>query len=376
VGGILCDLQKAFDCVNHKILLDKLEYYGIEGKFKMLIESYLTGRYQRVIVGDGIDSHNGSKWEIIKCGVPQGSILGPLFFLLYINDLPKIINKNNNMVLFADDTSIIITDTNKLNFERNLNQTFRDINTWFNVNLLTLNYNKTQYVEFRPMNYYTVTTQVSYDRTKLTNVTESKFLGLIIDSTLSWKQHIDYVIKKISIACYALRNIKYFIPLDTLKLIYFAHIHTIISYGIIIWGGSSCVNKVFILQKKAIRIITNSRPKESCRDLFKNAKIMTFFSQYIYSLVLFTINNDHLFTFNNEIHSYKTRAHSNLHLPAVNLTKYSKGAYISGIKAFNHLPQSIKRLATDEASFKLALKRFLYHHSFYSMREFYQHNWP
>jgi hypothetical protein len=101
------------------------------------------------------------------------------------------------------------------------------------------------------MNYHNVTTQISYDQTKLTNVTESKFLVLIIDSTLSWKQHIDYVIKQISIACYALRNIKYFIPLDTLKLIYFAHIHSIISYGLVIWGGSSCVNKVFILQKKS-----------------------------------------------------------------------------------------------------------------------------
>jgi hypothetical protein len=194
---------------------------------------------------------NGSKWEIIKCGVPQGSILGPLFFLLYINDLPKIINRINNMVLFADDTSIIVTDTNKFNFERNLNQTFKDINMWFNANSLTLNFNKTQYVEFRPMNYHNVTTQISYYETKLTNVTESKFLGLIIDSTLLWKQHIDYVIKKISAACYALRNIKYLIPLDTLKLIYFAHIDSIISYGIIIWGGSSCVNKVFILQKKS-----------------------------------------------------------------------------------------------------------------------------
>jgi hypothetical protein len=110
------------------------------------------------------------------------------------------------MVLFTDDTSIIVTDSNKLKFERNFNQTFKDINTWFNANLLTLNFSKTQYVEFRPMNYYNVTTQISYDQTKLTNMSESKFLGLIIDSTLSWKQHIDYVIKKISTACYALRN--------------------------------------------------------------------------------------------------------------------------------------------------------------------------
>jgi hypothetical protein len=131
-----------------------------------------------------------------------------------------------------------------------------------------------------------------------------------------------------------------------------------------------------MLQKKGIRIIMNDRPKESCRDLFKNSKIKTFFSQYIYSLVLFTINNDHLFNSNNDIHSYKTTAYCNLHLPAVNPTKYSKGSFISGIKAFNHLPQSIKRPATDEASFKHALKRFLCQHSFYSMQEYYQHNWP
>jgi hypothetical protein len=104
VGGIFCDLQKAFDCVNHKILLDKLEFYGIEGKFKT-IESYLTGRHQRVALGIITDSNNSSKWDVIKCGVPQGSILGPLFFLFYVNDLLKIINKDNNMVPFADDNN-------------------------------------------------------------------------------------------------------------------------------------------------------------------------------------------------------------------------------------------------------------------------------
>ena len=149
VGGIFCDLQKVYDCVNHEILLATLEFNGVEGKFKTLIESYLTGRYQKVVLGNKSDSNNSSKLEMIKCGVPQGSILGPLFFLYYVIDLHKIINKDNNIVLFGDDTSIIITDTNKLDFNININQTFQDINTLFKVNLLTLNFNKTQYLEFR-----------------------------------------------------------------------------------------------------------------------------------------------------------------------------------------------------------------------------------
>jgi hypothetical protein len=91
IRDIFCDLQKAFDCVNHKILMDKLEFYGTEGNFKTLIVSYLNGRYQKVTLNNNTNTSSSSKWEMIKNGIPQGSILGPLFFLLYINDLLKII---------------------------------------------------------------------------------------------------------------------------------------------------------------------------------------------------------------------------------------------------------------------------------------------
>jgi len=161
VGGIFCDLQKAFDRVNHKILLEKLEFYGVEGKFKTLIESYLPGGFQRVTLDNMTNYNNSSKWEVLKCGVPQGSILGPLFFLICINDLPTIVNKENNMVLFADDTSIIITDSNRQDYNITANQMLQDINTWFNINLLTLNFNKTQYLEFRTKNYHNVNTQIN-----------------------------------------------------------------------------------------------------------------------------------------------------------------------------------------------------------------------
>jgi hypothetical protein len=289
------DLQKAFDCVNHEILLYKLDFYKTEGTFKILLKSYLTDRQQRVIFGHISDSNNTYRWETIKCGVSQGPILGPLFFLFYINDLPKIVNKHISMVLYADDTSIILTDTYKLNFEKNLNQIFNDINAWFNNNLFTLNLKKKQYLEFLSMKCGNTIPQIIYNQKTISTGTETKFLGFIIDDTLSWKQHIEQVFNRSS-ACYALHNIKYLVSFATVRLIYFAHVQSIISYGIILWGGSSHAKKVFILRKKIIRIITNTKPREFCRDIFKKLEIMTLYSQYIYSLLLCVINNGHVFS--------------------------------------------------------------------------------
>jgi hypothetical protein len=117
--------------------------------------------------------------------------------------------------------------------------------------------------------------------------------------------------------------------------------------------------------------MTTTRSRESCRELFKKLEIMTLYSQYIYSILLFIVNNKYLFDSNNEIHHYRTRQNKDLHLPTINLSKFGKGAYILGIKAFNHLPQYIKALVNDVECFKSILRRFLYHHPFYSVAEYY-----
>jgi hypothetical protein len=129
-----------------------------------LISSFLNVRYQKVTVGNVTDSCKSSKWEERKNGVPQGSILGPLLFLFCRNSLPNMINNDNNLILFADDSSILVTDSNKLDFNININKTFLGMNTWFKDSLLFLNFNKTQYLEFRTKHCYNVNTEIKYDK--------------------------------------------------------------------------------------------------------------------------------------------------------------------------------------------------------------------
>jgi len=371
VGGIFCDLQKAFDCVNHEILIDKLEYYGIQGKFSSLIKSYLTGRFQRVIIGNSSHCSKSSNWKQIKNGVPQGSILGPLLFLMYINDLPRVLDVNTNKVRYADDTSILITGSNKIDFEKSINQTLQKINMWFQSNRLTLNVNKTQFLEFRLKHLFKDNIKTDYKQNYMNNAIEVSFLGLFLDGVLSWKKHIDQLTSKLCSACYVLRNIREVLSRVILKTVYFTHIHTLLSYGIIFWGSSSYAKKIFMIQKKSIRITTNSKPTDSCRHHFINLEIMMMYAQYIYSLMVHTVKNLHLYEFNNEIHEYRTRYNNTLHLPNANLKRYKDGPHFSAIKIYNHFPEYIQDLKGDLKRFKKTLKGYLCWHSYYSIQEYY-----
>ena len=194
---------------------------------------YLSDRYQRVLIKNTSSKYYLSDWEKVKLGVPQGSILGPLLFLFYISDLPGAINNLSKLTLFADESNLIFTHPNPTEFEEGINKVFEKIIIWFQINLMSLNSNKTYYMQFLSKTNYAVNVNISHKTNQISNVCHTNFLGLTLDSTLSWKPHTDQLISKLNSACYVIRSLKSLISLETLRMIYFSSVHSIISYGII-----------------------------------------------------------------------------------------------------------------------------------------------
>jgi len=192
--------------------------------------------------------------------------------------LPNLASTGTEVLLYADNTSIIVTTSNLENFETKINKTFGD-NNCFKVNQLILNYNKTNYLQFNMKNSWDCKLKPNYRGNCIKSSSYTKFLGLTMDDSLSWKAHIDQMMSKLNTACFVIRKIQAIMSLETLRMVYFAYIHSIISYGIIFWGNQPYSDKIFKIQKRVIRIITSSRRRDSCRKLFKNLGILPLYSQ-------------------------------------------------------------------------------------------------
>jgi len=284
-----------------------LKLYGISDKDFQLYQSYLGTRYcTTATYNDSKNSNKVSNWTKVRHGVPQGSILGPLLFLLYINDLPKIINKTSAPIIFAGDTSILFAHSNSIDFNKNIYIVFITLNKWLRANQLSLNFNKTNYVHLKTKRNMSVNLKIGFNNNFITNSSYTKFLRVTMNNILSWNNHIDLIMKKLSKACYVIRNAKTYMSVSSLKVIYYAFFHSIMSYGIIFRGNSSHSSIIFRIQKKAIRIMEGRGNRVSRRNVFKKLQILPLTSQYMLPSLMFVVKNKNLFVTNNENHNLDT----------------------------------------------------------------------
>lgn len=346
--SVLLDLQKAFDTVNHDVLLEKLNHYGIRGLPLDLIRSYLTGRFHYTEI-----KNIKSSTKLVKLGVPQGSILAPLLFILYINDLPTLC-QNLGIQLFADDTVISMSHQNFPDLVSQLNSQLELVNTWMISNRLTINATKTNVLLFsnRPLTLE----PIFIANTELKYLDSCKFLGVTLDTKLNFRVHIDYVISKISKSCGVLYRIRKCLPLKSRIDFYYAFIYPFLIYCVTIWGGTyqSYLDPLFIIQKKVIRIIAEIGYNDHTSKYFRMYNLLKFFDIFKFNISIYMYKNLEKYQ---KCHPRNTRSKADVVSKFHRLTLTQHSVSFLGPKIWNNLPNSIQT-AKSLPIFKDKLKKY------------------
>lgn len=362
-GAVFIDLTKAFDTINHSILLHKLESFGISGPPLELIRCYLIDRCQMV----QINGHLSSAKTVTR-GVPQGSILGPLLFLLFINDLPSVL-QSSKCLLYADDTTIFTASSNPIALQNALNTDLTSIHQWCVNNQLQMNATKTTFMAFHsPQKTVNLPLSVVINDHTIPASESTRFLGVILDKHLKFHAHAQSLLKKVSFGIHVILKARPYFPQHVILSLYYSYIHSHLSYCLSSWGNTynTHLDNLQRLQNQAVRLMTFS--PYLCRSipLYVDLKILPLNELFTLKLAVIMfrlIHQDvHIESFTPERFTNNNRTRfserENLLLPKAR-TNYGKmTAKFSGVSVWNSIPPEIKQSFTT-GSFCRRTKKYL-----------------
>lgn len=362
MGGLFLDLKKAFDTLNHEILLKKLECYGIRGVANTVIKSYLTNRRQFVQIED-----DRSRLAPINVGVPQGSNIGPLLFILFINDLPRL-GLNGKARLFADDTALFYPNKDVDTIITLMEKDLHTLNQYFNANLLSLNPMKTKYMIFR--SFRKIVPEHDHPKLQQTIIEKVfcfKYLGIQLDPILSWIDHIKMIEKRVSSYLGILWRVRLFVPWKTLLKYYYAYIHSQIIYLISVWGrtASSHLQKLQTLQNRCLKIIFKKPLLYSTLSLYSDEshQILPIVNLCDIQTLLFVRDVLYKPKFHHNIqltcsnHQRASRQNNNLQRIRALTTRGQKRISFIGPTLYNLLPNNLK-LTETRSIFNAKIKQY------------------
>jgi hypothetical protein len=360
VGGLFLDLRKAFDTVDHELLLRKLESVGVRNTELCLFHSFLTGRHQYV----SLNGCNSQSREVF-CGVPQGSVLGPLLFLIFINDM-SMLPLNGKLVLFADDASLFYPAVNIQQISSKIDEDMIIINRYLVGNKLMLNASKSELIVFRTINKRIPTLSITINGSIITASKCVKYLGIILHENLKWSDHHQLIRQKISRSLGLLYKLKFVLNLRAKKSIYFALIHSYLSFATTIWAytNNNSIQLLQVLQNKSLKTVYNLHNRFPTTQLYLDvAKILPIKALYVRQVLIFAYTNIHSISyhtinFSYRTHNFNTRRGNTLNVNYARLVTTGQKISHIGPKLFNDIPTNLQ-VTTPFNSFKTKTTHYI-----------------